>query len=352
MFSSDLTSETAPLSSRRTARDENQASEPVPWQLAMKRAIRSAGELRQYLSLGPDRDGLDERFPTFVPLELASRINSGDPDDPVLRQVLPVNEEFVESHGFVSDPVGDLAASHPGGVLHKYHGRALIVTNGACAVHCRYCFRREFPYQDLNAQQSKWSKAIEYVRNDNSIEEVLLSGGDPLTLADESLTSLVTAIERVDHVRRLRIHTRLPIVIPQRVTDALVDRLASSRLAVWIVVHTNHRQEIDRAVSESLVKLRRAGLSMLNQSVLLAGVNDNVEALVDLSKSLVDIGVQPYYLHQLDRVRGASHFWVPPSLGVALVEEMRKRLPGYAVPTYVVEEAGEESKTIIDRRFY
>lgn len=325
----------------------------VSWQQAMKRAIRSQSDLRRYLGIAsiPAADARAaeeaEKFPTFVPLELAARITPADPADPILRQVLATGDELVSQVGFVSDPVGDLDADAGGGILHKYDGRALIVTHGACAVHCRYCFRREFPYAEKGSRVESWDPAIRYLRENPSIEEVLLSGGDPLTLSDDVLSDLIGRIESIEHVRRLRIHTRLPIAIPQRVTDKLVDRLARSSLAVWIVIHTNHAQEIDDDVAESIQRIRRGGITVLNQSVLLAGVNDSVDALSQLSQKLINIGVQPYYLHQLDRVRGAAHFWVDIERGREIIEQMRHRLPGYAVPKYVIEVAGENSKTQI-----
>ncbi|MEO1616312.1 MAG: EF-P beta-lysylation protein EpmB [Planctomycetota bacterium] len=323
--------------------------EPVGWQLAMKRAIRSQAELRRRLGMAENPHvGSAERFPTFVPLEMAARIRPGDPHDPILRQVLASEEELVEVGGYSSDPVGDLHASVGGGLLHKYHGRALLVTHGACAVHCRYCFRREFPYSDVGSRTQRWQPAIEYLRADPSIEEVLLSGGDPLTLTDEVLDQLIGELESIAHLRRLRIHTRLPIAIPQRITQTLTDRLSRSRLMCWFVIHCNHAAEIDAPVSESLQRLRLAGIPILNQAVLLSGVNDSVDSLEELSKCLIDRGVQPYYLHQLDRVHGAAHFWVEPRRGEELIETLRERLPGYAVPQYVCEVTGEASKSTME----
>lgn len=323
------------------------ASEVVTWQTAMKRAIRSSSVLRRALDLpsagSPDAEA---DFPTFVPLEFLSRIRRGDPDDPLLRQVLPiVDEDDRSAAGFVADPVGDLNASVGGGVLHKYHGRALVVTTGACGVHCRYCFRREFPYSESTSQSSGHDRAIEYLRSAPGIDEVLLSGGDPLTLADDKLDDLLSQLESIPHLRRVRFHTRMPIVIPQRINDTVVKRLHRSRLTTWFVVHANHAHEIDAAVIGSLSKLIDAGIPVLNQAVLLRGVNDTVDALADLCTKLVDHRVMPYYLHQLDRVRGASHFEVPIETGKQLIADLRARLPGYAVPTYVTEQSGQTSKT-------
>lgn len=341
----------------------------VTWQEAMRRAIRDTGELRRRLGLATDRanrgavDDAEKEFPTFVPLEFLSRIRPGDPRDPLLLQVMAVAEESVGRPGFVSDPVGDTAARVAPALLQKYSGRALVITTGVCGVHCRYCFRRQFDYSTSSedAQPSPgvllpgvqspevpsgdpWSAGIAHLRTDESIDEVILSGGDPLTLSDARFDRLVTAIESVPHVRRLRIHSRMPIVIPQRVTGAWVNRMRSSRLTTWMVIHCNHAQEIDAAVGDGIARMVDAGIPVLNQAVLLAGVNDDAETLATLSRELVNRRVQPYYLHQLDRVAGASHFEVSVDRGRQIVEAMRAMLPGYAVPTYVTEVEGAASK--------
>jgi EF-P beta-lysylation protein EpmB len=325
-----------------------QASSEVDWQLAMKRAVRCSGELRRLLGLeSKPSPPAAVSFPTFVPLEFLRRIRPGDENDPLLRQVLPRDEESQPQDGFGSDPVGDLDALAAGGLLHKYSGRALVITTGACGIHCRYCFRREFPYQSAGSRQHQWQPAIDYLAQNRSIDEVILSGGDPLTLVDSTLGDLIDQIESIGHVRRLRLHTRMPVVIPQRVTAELVDRLAGSRLAVWMVIHVNHPQELDQAVLSRLARLSDAGIPLLNQAVLLRGVNDDSTTLEQLCRTLVNHRIQPYYLHQLDRVRGAAHFEVPPSRGRELMDQLRAALPGYAVPKYVVERPGEESKSLL-----
>jgi EF-P beta-lysylation protein EpmB len=327
------------------------AVSPVDWQAAMKRAIRTTSRLCEILQIPPPRISGSPpgapSFPTFVPWEFLSRIRVGDPDDPLLRQVLPAAEESSETPGFVADPVGDLHALAAGGLIHKYTNRALVVVTGACGVHCRYCFRREFPYAEAGSRAEQWRPAIQYIQDHPEIDEVLLSGGDPLTLVDEQLDSLIGQLESIPHVRRLRIHSRMPIVIPQRVTPELVQRLSSSRLTTWFVVHTNHAHELDQQVLQHLAMLIDAGIPVLNQAVLLRGVNDSVGALAELCTKLVDHRVQPYYLHQLDRVRGASHFEVPVDEGKRIMRALRKILSGYAVPTYVCEQAGKASKTLI-----
>ena len=324
------------------------------WQQEIKTAFRSADEICQFLNIDLAEMEISalaaKQFPLFVPRGFARRMESGNPADPLLRQVLNVVQEEVLDTQFKVDPVGESQAGLAPGLLQKYAGRALMVVTGACAVHCRYCFRRHFPYQafqEIGAEDGRWQPALAAVRSDESIHEVLLSGGDPLVLTDDLLTELITLLENIPHLKRLRIHTRLPIVIPARVTEALVNRLASSRLAVWFVVHANHGNELGREVLQSLDRLVTAGIPVLNQTVLLKGVNDSVEALEELFTKLADASVLPYYLHQLDRVAGAAHFEVPIETGKKLIKQLRIRLPGYAVPRYVQERPGELAKTIL-----
>lgn len=271
----------------------------------------------------------------------------GDPHDPLLRQVLPLDIEMEPAPGFTSDPVGDDAAKLQPGLLQKYRGRALLITTGACAVHCRYCFRRHFPYSESPRSLTAWQGVLEQIAADSTIDEVILSGGDPLTLVDTHLAELARRMAEIPHVRRLRIHTRLPIIIPQRVTDELLAWLRGTRLSPIMVVHANHGQELDDDVLEALARLVDSGVPVLNQAVLLRGVNDSVDALAELCTKLVNARVMPYYLHQLDRVAGAAHFEVPIERGRELLEQLRGRLPGYAVPRYVIEQPGEVSKTLI-----
>jgi EF-P beta-lysylation protein EpmB len=324
---------------------------PPTWQQELKLAIRDAAQLVAALDLptsvfGPARQAARD-FPLFAPWPYVARMLKGDPDDPLLRQVLPQAAEFDQPPGFSADPVGDAAAIGAPGLLQKYSGRALLVTTGACAVHCRYCFRRHFPYSEMPHSIDNWEPAIGHIAADPSIDEVLLSGGDPLTLVDERLAELARRLADIPHLRRLRIHTRLPIVIPERVTAELLQWMNDTRLAPIMVVHANHPQEIDDSVAAAFSKLVDAGIPILNQAVLLRGVNDNSAALIELSRRLIDLRVMPYYLHQLDRVQGAAHFEVPISRGLELIAEMRRALPGYAVPRYVQEIAGEEHKRVL-----
>lgn len=316
------------------------------WRQAMKDAVRDGTELCRLLGLPADRASMAAAsdFPLFAPRGFIARMRWGDPHDPLLRQVLPLANETVLPPGFTTDPVDDTGATLASGLLHKYHGRVLMVTTGACAVHCRYCFRRHFPYAEVPHAFADWEPALAHIEADKTIQEVILSGGDPLTLVDEQLERLVERLAAVPHLRRLRVHTRLPIMIPQRVNDGLIGWLRGTRLTSVVVIHANHAAELDDAVAEALARLIDAGIPLLNQAVLLRGVNDSVDALVELSERLVELRVMPYYLHQLDRVRGAAHFEVPRGQGLQLMDELRARLPGYAVPRYVVEVPGDASK--------
>jgi EF-P beta-lysylation protein EpmB len=322
----------------------------------MKLAIRDSKTLMNVLDLDSEQlaatglaaTGLAERqFPVFVPLEFLSRIRHGDPTDPLLLQVLARDTETDVSESFHRDPVGDSLVEVAPGLLHKYRGRVLMIVTGACAVHCRYCFRRHYPYNTAPKRFEDWLPSLDYIRNDSTIHEVILSGGDPLTVTDDRLVELVEHLDAIPHLARLRIHTRLPVVIPQRVDDALCRWLSATRLAKWVVLHINHANEIDRNVAEAIRRLQSCGAIVLNQAVLLRDVNDSVDALAELCERLVNLGVLPYYLHQLDRVAGAQHFEVDESQGMHLVSELAKRLPGFAVPKYVVEISGEASKSPI-----
>jgi EF-P beta-lysylation protein EpmB len=317
----------------------------------MRTAFRDPAELCEFLQLPaalvePARRAA-EQFGLFVPRPFAERIERGNPADPLLRQVLPIGEELAKVAGFSHDPVGDVAASLSPGFVHKYRGRVLLITTGACPVHCRYCFRRHYPYGDAPHSPAEWQPALDAIAGDDSIEEVILSGGDPLTLVDARLAWLAERLAEIPHVARLRIHTRMLIMIPSRVTDGFIDWLTRTRLSPVVVIHANHANELDDAVAVALEKLSRAGVMLLNQAVLLRGVNDSADVLAELSRQLVACRVAPYYLHQLDRVAGAAHFEVSEATGMRLIEELRRTLPGYMVPRYVREVAGDTSKEVI-----
>lgn len=321
------------------------------WQRDLARAVRSSAELLRRLELSESQfsgllaDVQTRSFPVLVPESFLARMQPGNPADPLLLQVLPRSEEQAEVDGFLSDAVGDLNARRAPGILQKYHGRVLLIAASACAVHCRYCFRREYPYSDEPRRLEDWDESLKTIADDRSVREVILSGGDPLILNDQRLEHLCRRLEAIPHIDRIRIHTRLPIVLPSRITDALLSLLTGLRPQVLVVVHANHAAEIQLDCRSSLQRLVQAGLPVLNQAVLLRGINDCVNSLEDLSTALMNIGVIPYYLHQLDRVSGTAHFEVPTSTGLSLVSELQARLPGYAVPRYVQEIPGATGKT-------
>jgi L-lysine 2,3-aminomutase len=323
---------------------------PIPddWQAAIAGAITDPAELCGALGLDPALAAGARRaeggFPLLVPRTYLARIRPNDPCDPLLLQVLPREAELGQPPQFTRDPLAEANALRAPGLLWKYPGRILIVTTGCCAVHCRFCFRRHFPYRLVPQTLESWESVLAEVAADGLIEEVILSGGDPLMLGDEELAGLAKRLAQIDHVQRLRLHTRLPILIPQRVTGGLIRGLRATRLAPYMVVHVNHPAEIDGAVAAALTRLIEAGIPVLSQSVLLRGVNDQVEVLAELYRRLVGLRILPYYLHQLDRVAGAAHFEVPEAKGIELVEGLRARLPGYAVPRYVRETPDAPSK--------
>jgi EF-P beta-lysylation protein EpmB len=318
----------------------------------MKDAVRDVDELCRLLDLPSDFASAAKeaslQFRLFVPRGFLARMRPGDPADPLLRQVLPIAAEMDTVTGFTVDPVRDDLAERQPGLLQKYAGRVLLITTGTCAIHCRYCFRRHFPYDETPRSLADWQPAIDEIAADESVREVILSGGDPLTLVDATLSELIDSLEGIPHLKRLRIHTRLPIVIPERVTDDLVDMLRDCRLTPVVVIHANHATELDAHVAAALSRLSDAGIILLNQAVLLAGVNDSVDAQTALCERLIDLRVIPYYLHQLDRVAGAAHFEVPVADGRQIIRQLRERLPGYAVPRYAAEVPGALSKTVLE----
>lgn len=286
-----------------------------------------------------------QRFGLRAPRHYVARMRPGDAADPLLRQVLPLGAELEAVPGFDGDPVGDLASSRSPGLLQKYAGRALLVTTGACDVHCRFCFRREFPYDEQSAAGARLDAALEQVAADPAISEIILSGGDPLVLSPRRLGGIVAAITAMPHVVRLRVHTRQPIVAPERIRDELLDAFSGARAHLVMVVHANHPRELDDDVGRVLERCAVRGFTLLNQAVLLRGVNDDATTLTALSERLFACGVLPYYLHQLDRVSGAAHFAVPDAEALRLREALLERLPGYLVPRLVREVAGAKSKT-------
>lgn len=331
----------------RHSLQESSSGTLVSWQQEMANAVGSVPELLGLLGLTTAQVGLPPALHGFglrVPRGFVARMRHGDPGDPLLAQVLPVAAEDAAAEGFVADPVGDRAALRAPGLLHKYAGRALLITTEACAVHCRYCFRREFPYAAQTDDAGRWRQAIATLAADESIEELILSGGDPWSLGNGRLQQLTDLLRPIPHLRRLRIHTRQPIVLPSRVDAGLLGWLASLPWPTVVVVHANHPNEIDADVAGALGTLRRSGVTLLNQSVLLAGVNDRADVLTQLSQTLFSAGVLPYYIHLLDRVRGAAHFEVSETTGRALIDQMAASLPGYLVPRLMRDVAGQPAK--------
>jgi len=284
-------------------------------------------------------------FPLLVPQPFIDKMEKGNANDPLLLQVLPQSSELDQVEGFINDPLAEKHSNLQKGLIHKYHGRVLVLLSTGCAVNCRYCFRRHFPYQENRIGKNDWQGILDYVAQDNSIEELILSGGDPLMLNDQQLERFIKQAEAIPHLQRLRIHTRLPVVIPQRITDKLIEILQSTRFDCAIVLHINHASEIDERLRGALSSLTSAGIILLNQAVLLRGVNDTVKDQVELSKALFKASILPYYLHLLDKVKGAHHFEVDEKTAQDLHQQLLLLLSGYLVPKLVREEAGKGSKT-------
>jgi len=322
--------------------------QPPPWQTLLSQAITEPEQLLRELklpqSLLPVALQASAAFKLRVPRGFLARMRQGDPHDPLLRQILPLGEELASAPGYSTDPLAELDAMPAAGVLHKYRGRVLLTLTGACAIHCRYCFRRHYPYNDANPTREH-DKTIDYLRQQPEVTEVILSGGDPLSVSDSRLAGLVSSIETVASVKRLRIHSRLPVVLPERIDPSLLEWISATRLQIVLVIHSNHAKELDTDVDHAMNRLRQTGVTLLNQSVLLRGINDRPGILVDLSERLFAAGVLPYYLHQLDPVQGAAHFSVSDQEARGLVEEMRRQLPGYLVPRLVREHPGQASKS-------
>lgn len=321
----------------------------VNWQKMLAQGFNSANALLAHLQLPPcsECDTPEMLFKTRVPLGFANRMQRGNPNDPLLLQVLARGEETWSPPEYHTDPLEEIAANPLAGLIHKYPGRVLLTLTGVCAINCRYCFRRHFPYEHNNPGRQGWQSALDYIRNNLSIEEVILSGGDPLMASDTVIASLIAGLQTIDHVRTLRIHTRIPIVLPQRITPALLDILSNTRFHRVLVLHCNHAQELDDTVLEACRALKQAGYHLLNQSVLLRGINDQAETLATLSRRLFDYGILPYYLHLLDKVHGASHFDVALQQAGTIYKELQEKLPGYLVPRLAREESGKRHKTLI-----
>ena len=322
------------------------------WQSLLQKSKNNPQALIESLDLGKSpvqiSETANQAFPMRVPDGFSKLIKEGDPNDPLLRQILPITDEDVIHPAYSHNPLAEDTTQPVPGLLHKYHGRALLITTGACAIHCRYCFRRHFPYSDANPSVNKWTKALEYLAADPAITEIILSGGDPLTLTDERLGVLVNLLAEIPHIKRLRIHSRIPVVLPERVNDELVTLLTTTRLHPVMVLHINHANELGKQAIRAIKKLRMGNIPLLNQSVLLKGINDDAKILSRLSEALFETGIMPYYLHMLDPVAGSAHFEVKEAEARQIMQELYKNLPGYLVPRLVREIPGEVSKVPVE----
>ena len=325
------------------------------WQQCLADGFRTPEALLNFLSIDANDPTIASRiinnnpFPVRVTRRYAARMVPGDLNDPLLRQVLPLHEEALDISGFTTDPLDEAKQNPVPGLLHKYHGRVLLTLTGTCAINCRFCFRRHFDYSSNNPGRAGWQTAMDYIAKDTSIQEVILSGGEPLMASDKTFSELFTTLSALPHIKRIRFHTRLPLLLPERFTENLYNLMRAVLISkqIILVLHTNHANEIDDSVAEVITRLKQLGVETLNQSVLLAGINDTIEPLVQLSEALYTMGVLPYYLHQLDKVAGTAHFEVSEKKGRALIASMQAVLPGYMVPKYVREEAFAQSKTEI-----
>lgn len=331
--------------------DINQTQAQDSWNQVLSGATRDVKTLLNQLDI-PITD-LNQRqqacidFPLLVPQPFINKMKRGNPNDPLLLQVLPQASELESVEGYINDPLAEKHSNLQKGLIHKYHGRVLILLSTGCAVNCRYCFRRHFPYQENRIGKNDWQEILNYVAKDSSIEELILSGGDPLMLNDQQLEKFIKQAEEIPHLQRLRIHTRLPVVIPQRITNKLINILDCSRFDCVMVLHINHSQEIDDQLFSALSKLKEVGITLLNQAVLLRGINDTIDDQIDLSKALFKAGILPYYLHLLDKVSGAQHFDIEEAEAIRLHKQLLRSLSGYLVPKLVREEPGQGSKTPI-----
>ncbi|EKO3575465.1 EF-P beta-lysylation protein EpmB [Vibrio metschnikovii] len=321
------------------------------WLQQLANGISDPEQLLTQLAIDPSpwQSGFKARalFAQRVPQSFVERMEKGNPNDPLLRQVLPLSDEFIIHPGYSTDPLEEQNNSTPG-LLHKYRNRCLLIVKGGCAINCRYCFRRHFPYQDNKGNKLVWQQSLDYIAQHRQLNEVILSGGDPLMAKDHELSWLIEQIAAIPHIKRLRIHSRLPVVIPARITDELVSLCAETRLQVILVTHINHANEINAELSQQLARLRAEKVTLLNQSVLLKGVNDSVPAQVALSEALFDAGVLPYYLHVLDKVQGAAHFYVSDEQARAIIAGLIEQVSGYLVPKLTREIGGRPSKTPLD----
>lgn len=317
----------------------------LTWRDIFQNNFRNWEKLADFLELDEHHRNfllVNSRFPLNVPVRLAQKMAKNNITCPIFKQFLPTTQESLASLNFVDDPVGDSQFRCTSKLLQKYEGRVLLICSSSCAMHCRYCFRQNYDY---DSERKGFEDELQIIKEDSTLNEVILSGGDPLSLSNRALKELMDQLNGIPHIQRIRFHTRFPIGIPERIDEEFVDLLANSRTQVWFVIHCNHPEELDPDVLSYLETLRKRGVVLLNQTVLLKDINDNVETLYQLCRKLSDNGIFPYYLHQLDKVIGAAHFEVEEENGRMLIQQLNKRLPGYAVPKYVREIAGEKNKT-------
>ncbi len=321
------------------------------WQKTLQECITDVDTLFQILelpaSLKPGARTASQLFPLKVPRRYLSLIEKANPHDPLLRQILPLQEEHVSAKGFTADPLQELRYMDSPGMIQKYHGRLLLTLTGTCAVNCRYCFRRQFPYSDANPGNKHWQNSLSQIRANPELSEIIFSGGDPLLVNDKKLASLLNDLSAIKHVKRLRIHSRIPIFLPERITNRLINALTSTSLSIVLVIHSNHPKELDTHVANGLAMLKNSGITLLNQSVMLKGVNDQASVLIELSERLFEMGVLPYYLHLLDRVSGTTHFDLPMDRVRCIYQEMLAALPGYLIPKLARDAPGQRNKTIL-----
>lgn len=319
------------------------------WQDELKELIQDPAILLHRLQLGSEwlapALNASRQFPLRATESFVSRIRPGDPNDPLLLQILPLGQELEAAEDYVADPLGESGFTPVPGLVHKYRSRVLLIAATQCAINCRYCFRRHFPYAEHQLSRPEWQPALDYLRNATEVNEVILSGGDPLSLGDRQLAWLVQEIGDIQHIKRLRIHSRYPVILPSRVTPDLLEAVRHPRLRTLMVMHCNHPQELDPDVQDAVARLLNFGIQVFNQTVLLKKINDNSRILATLSESLFDAGVLPYYLHLLDKVAGAAHFAVDENQARTLYGELLTLLPGYLVPKLVRETPQEGSKT-------